>query len=456
MTNFEDMQVELAAFIDEQRLITPKDRVLLGVSGGVDSMSLLHLLVRLGHQVSVAHMNFGLRGEASDQDEALVKETSNLLHVPFFTKQVATADYAKEQGISIQMAARDLRYQWFYELVEAHHFDFLATAHNADDNLETVLFNLSKGTGIKGLRGIKPKEGHVVRPLLFAEKRKILAYARSNAVLWREDASNAEVKYSRNKIRHEVIPALKSINPSIISHFENTRLRITGTEQVLLQKVTEIKEQYTSLSEGILYISQDWMTGREADVVILIEILRNYDFSYSQCQNIAKAADQSGKIFYSDKFMLNINRGQFIVKPKDESKDSFAIAIESKEGTYQIGDWSLRVSEHPVVAFQKGDAPHEVFLDSDTVELPLIIRRWEQGDAFQPLGMTGKKKISDFLVDQKVPLIDKAGVLVLESDATICWVVNYRLDDRFKVTDNTQKVLKITCQKSFEDGPNTM
>ncbi|MDW3194482.1 MAG: tRNA lysidine(34) synthetase TilS [Cytophagales bacterium] len=456
MTNFEDMQAELQAFIQQRKLFKSNDHLLIAVSGGVDSMTLLHLLVQLGYQVSVAHMNFGLRGEASDQDEALVTEICNLLHVPVFTKRVATVDYANEQGISIQMAARELRYRWFMELEDEHHFAYVATAHNADDNLETVLFNLTKGTGIRGISGINHRSGIFVRPLLFAEKSQIIAFAEANGIRWREDASNTEVKYARNKIRHEVLPVLKAINPSVIAHFENTRLRISGTEQVLMDKVQSIREQHTSMSEGIFYINHDWMTGQEVDAVILSELLREFDFSFSQCLDISKAADQSGKLFYSEKFLLNINRGQFMVKPKVESVGASTIAIEVTEGTYQIGDRSLRVTEHPVESFKKGSAPHEVYLDADAVQLPLIIRQWEQGDAFQPLGMKGKKKISDFLVDQKVPLIDKTAVLVLESDATICWVVNHRLDDRFKVTDKTQKVLKITCQKSFDQGPNTV
>lgn len=455
MTNFEVMQAELSAFIQDHQLFSTKDKLLLGVSGGVDSMTLLHLLVTLGHQVSVAHMNFSLRGEASDKDENLVKEIGNMLHVPVFTKQVAAQEYADREGVSIQMAARDLRYQWFGELVEEHHFEYILTAHNADDNLETVLFNLTKGTGIRGLRGIRPKERVLVRPLLFAAKSQILAYARANAIQWREDASNEDTKYTRNKIRHQVIPYLKEINPSLLSNFEHTRRRISGSEQILMRQVHEIREEYCSWSGNTFIIRQDWLLNQDSDAVILSELLREFDFSFSQSLAIAKAANQTGKLFPTQKFILNVDRERFIVKVK-ETESRSTMVIDSPEGDHQFGDWSITMVELPVSEFTKSQSVNEIYLDADTVQFPLIIRRWELGDAFQPLGMKGKKKISDFLVDRKVPLIEKQSTMVLESDTRICWVINHRIDDRCKVTVKTQKLLKITCQKSFEDGPNTV
>lgn len=451
MTNFEVMQTELRDFIQDRKLFTTKDHLLVAVSGGVDSMTLLHLLVGLGYKVSVAHMNFGLRGEASDQDETLIRDVANLLQVPIFTKHVATKAYAGDHGISIQMAARDLRYEWFLNLLEEHFFDCVATAHNADDNLETVLFNLTKGTGIRGVSGINHRQSYLVRPLLFARKSDIKAYAEANAIRWREDASNSDTKYIRNKIRHEVLPVLKEINPSLISNFENTRLRLLGTEQVLVRWAHEIRDKYLHHSDDLDYITLEWMTNLESDAVVLSELLRPYGFSFSQCQEIVKASTQPGKLFQSRDYLLNVDRNCFILKLKSGLDSKTEIKIENNNSRYQLGEWLFNLSEHPASDFKKGTHKNEVFLDTATVQFPLKLRFWEQGDSFRPLGMRGKKKISDFLVDQKVPLIEKSSVMVLESADKICWVVNHRLDDRCKVTDKTQNLLKITCQKSFED-----
>lgn len=451
MTNFEVMQTELKEFIQDRRLFTAKDHLLVAVSGGVDSMTLLHLLVGLGYKVSVAHMNFGLRGDASDQDEILVQEAGRMLHVPVFAKQANTTDYANEKRISIQMAARDLRYHWFNDLINEHNYDYVVTAHNADDNLETVLFNLTKGTGIRGVSGIKHRLSYLVRPLLFAQKSDIIAYAEANAIKWREDASNADMKYIRNKIRHEVMPVLKEINPSLISHYENTRLRLLGTEQVLVRWAHEIRDKYLHHSGDVDYLNLEWMTNLESDAVVLSEILRPFDFSFFQCQEIVKASTQSGKLFQSRNYLLNVDRNCFILKLKSKLDSKTEVKIEINSSRYQLGEWLFNLSEHPVKDFKKSTTKHEVFLDKATVQFPLKLRFWEQGDAFRPLGMRGKKKVSDFLVDQKVPLIEKSSVMVLESADKICWVVNHRLDDRCKVSDKTQNLLKITCQKSFED-----
>lgn len=456
MTNFEVMLTELQGFIKEHQLFTKDDHLLVAVSGGVDSMTLLHLLVRLEYRVSVAHMNFRLRGEEADKDEKLVRETGNLLRVPVFTKQVNTVEYANEKRISTQMAARELRYRWFIDLLEEHFFDHIATAHNADDNLETVLFNLTKGTGIRGVSGIKHRLSYLVRPLLFAPKADILTYAETKGIQWREDASNADKKYIRNKIRHEVLPVLKEINPSLIAHFENTRSRLLGTEQVLMRWVHEIREKYVQHARDKDSISQEWMTNMASDAVVLSEILRPYGFSYVQCQEIVKASNQIGKLFEGGDYILNVDRGVFLLKRKDKRGSNSTIKIENTESTYQFGEWLFDLSEHPASEFVKRSTTSEIFIDTATVQFPLTLRFWEQGDTFQPLGMKGKKKISDFLVDQKVPLIEKSSVMVLESAGQICWVVNYRLDDRCKVTDKTSKLLKITCQKSFEDGPITV
>ncbi len=450
------MQSDLSAFIKDNQLFTLHDHLLLGVSGGVDSMTLCSLLVQLDYKVSIAHMNFGLRRNDSDLDEALVREVGNALKIPVFTKKVATEDYADEHAISIQMAARELRYSWFNELVETHRYDYVLTAHNADDNLETVLFNLTKGTGIRGLRGIKAKDGNLARPLLFAVKSDIQEFAKNNAIKWREDASNSDTKYTRNKLRHEVLPVLTAINPSVLPHFEYTRLRLLGTEQVLMQQVNQISKEHCQWLEEAYYINLVWLTQQESDAVILSELLRDYGFTFPQCVDILKANDKIGKLFDSEKFVLNVDRDRYIVKSKTVLSYLPVLEIKSMIGSHHFGKWELTIREQSPEDFKKGKLRNEIFLDADCVHFPLILRRWENGDSFQPLGLHGKKKISDFLVDQKVPLIEKADVFVLVSGETICWVVNYRLDDRFKVTSSTRKMLKITCQKSFEDRPNTV
>ena len=445
---------EIASYIEKEQLLTAGKKILIGVSGGVDSMTLLHVLNRLGYQLTAAHMNFSLRGREADKDEALVKKTCEQLKVPFVTDQVDTHTHARAYTLSIQMAARELRYQWFDSLMQEKGIDILVTAHNANDNLETILFNLTKGTGIRGIRGIKPKDGKRERPLLFASKDQILHYAQKENISWREDASNVDAKYLRNKIRHEVIPTLIEINPALIEHFENTRSRLQGVEDVFMQHVDSIRQQYCQKTENGWVIRLGWTNGDDGDALILSELLRDFGFSYTDCQSISRVLELSGKVFYSQQYVLNVDRASLIIQRRGAEIVPQVYVIDQRDGVSWCGEWSISNFEKPIQAFTKQADPNEIFLDADLVEFPLTIRPWKPGDTFHPLGLRGKKKISDFLIDEKVPLIDKKSVVLLESAGKVCWVVNHRLDERFKVTAKTTRLLKITCQKSFDDGLN--
>lgn len=443
------MLQEIASFIHKYHLFSTRERLLLAVSGGVDSMTLLHLLVKLDHQLAVAHMNFGLRGEDSEKDQTLVESVCNDLHVPCFSKKSDTQAYATDLGISIQMAARDLRYQWFEQLMNESSYDLLVTAHNANDNLETILFNLTKGTGIRGLRGMKPLDGNRVRPMLSFPKEQIITYARANNIDWREDRSNQESKYLRNKIRQEVIPILQEINPSVLDHFESTRLRITGAEEAAMRYVRQIHEQFCDQTNHVFSVKLSWLQGDHADALILSELLRPYGFTYQDCAEVIKAIGHPGKIFHSPQFTLNVDRDQLVIVPKGTDVPDKPLEIEELQRAYTYDPWEISCSIHEVEEFKKNADPTEVFLDLDLIQLPLTVRTWESGDSFRPLGLHGHKKISDFLIDQKVPLIEKPAVMVMESAGQICWLVNHRLDDRFKVSEKTTRVLKITCRRNL-------
>ncbi len=424
--------------IEDKRLFSKADRLLLAVSGGVDSMVLTHLLKAAGYDFAVAHCNFKLRESESDEDERFVFDTMRSMGMECFTTSFTTNNYATEKGISIQMAARELRYAWFDQLMDEHSFDKLVTAHHANDTFETVLFNLAKGTGLRGLRGIVPKQGKLVRPLLSFTKEQILAYAQAERVQWREDDSNASNKYSRNLIRNEVVPLLQQINPGLLATFLSTQKRLIATEELLNDTLEELARRHTQ------QVGEDWIiTFDNAYNLVFIEfVLAPFGFNLDQVVDIQQALTKGhvGGKFLSKSYQLNVDRNRLVISPSHQVTKEISISSTTREVS---NDWfSLRIAIKQEVQSPARDVK-QASIDFDKLQFPLTIRKWRPGDYFYPLGMKGKKKISDFMIDNKIPLNLKERVCVLTSGDDITWVIGHRLDDRFKITKETKCVYQI-------------
>lgn len=422
-------------------LCHPDQRILLAVSGGVDSMVMLHLFHQAGYQVGVAHCNFQLRGAASDEDERLVKQKCEQWKIPFHSTPFETNNYAAVNGLSTQMAARELRYAWFRELMQEHTYDLLATAHHLNDNLETTLLNFVRGTGISGIKGIPPKTDNIIRPLLAFTKKELVDYANDNKLTWREDASNATDDYDRNLLRHQVIPHLQQLNPALEETFQRTNQRLQGAAAVFQLGLNQLRQQFVTQEKDRITISTQLLDVAFPEVV-LWELLKDYGFNHSQCADAVGAANQSGKIFHSTSHQLAIDRQAWIIAPR--AAETNAIAIHPNDKKVTLGAWDLTIapSNDNTISTQ----PTEAKLDAAHITFPLTWRKWKEGDAFTPLGMRNQKKLSDFFIDAKVPRTDKDVATVLESNGEIIWVVGYRIDNRYKITDQTKEVLQLTLR----------
>jgi tRNA(Ile)-lysidine synthase len=437
---------QLLNHIHRYSLCKTTDKILLAVSGGIDSMVMLHLFRQAGFQVGVAHCNFQLRGEESLADEALVNTICIEQGIPFHVSRFDTVNHATEKGISTQMAARELRYHYFHEVAEQWGYHFIATAHHINDSLETVLLHLTKGTGLEGVAGIPVKNGKVIRPMLFATQEMITDYARFHKLLWREDRSNASDDYQRNFIRHRVIDRLKEINPSLEQTFRNTQERLHGADQLVKFFIDRFREEAGIKSANEFKLEIKLLRGLPAPAVMLWELLKGNGFNYEQCQEII-GDHQSGKKFLSATHVLTVDRQYFFVQPKSVSP---ALCLTVDPSVSQVR------SELGALYFDRARKENALLhktselaqLDFEKVKYPLYWRTWKQGDSFIPLGMSHPKKLSDFLIDIKMPLPEKQQVSVIESAGTIIWVVGLRIHDHFKVTEATREVLTVDFRKN--------
>jgi tRNA(Ile)-lysidine synthase len=432
--------------IQRFQLGEPSTRTLLAVSGGLDSMVMLHLYHAAGFEIGVAHCNFQLRGKSADDDAALVKETCDALNIPFYLKAFDTAAYAIENGLSIQMAARELRYAWFDSLLDQYHYRYLATAHHLNDSIETVLLNWIHGGSSEVFGGIPVKNNRTVRPLLFASREILMQYALASNVVWREDHSNQSDDYERNYIRHHVIPHLKEINPSL----EHTILRgfeKQGGEMMLMAMGFENwKSAYVDGSPQRLQIEKNGLVDMTHAPSVLWKLLRQFSFNFDTCTEIvASLYGQSGKRFLSPSHQLVVDREYLIVTPQERMWEETVIA--EGQDMARMGTWQIDIEKS--AKLQKSTSPYEATLDAGRVKFPVRWRLWKPGDAFYPLGMEHRKKISDFLIDNKVPVSDKDYVTVLESEGEIIWVAGYRIDNRFKVTAHTQSTISFLMTPYF-------
>ena len=433
----------LAEFQNHLELKFPflKDKkLLLAVSGGVDSMVLLDLFRTSEYDISVAHCNFNLRAEASDLDEELVRDYCIENNIEFYLNSFNTEEYAVLNKQSIQIAARELRYNWFDELIETKGFDFLLTAHHLDDSVETFLINFTRGTGIDGLIGIPEMNQKVIRPLLHFSRETILKYALGNGILWREDASNATTKYLRNKIRHDVVPIFKDKNPDFLKSFQQTINHLADAKALMDDASDFVKNQVSIKSDYILEIDVLKLKSFKNYKAYLYQWLKDYGFTaWDDIFNLVEAS--SGKQILSEDYILLKNRNSLILDVK--------IVFEVQE--YSIFKDDKSIVSPILLTFESLEnnleqvfSANEISVDASKLIYPLKLRKWQEGDFFVPFGMNGKKKVSKFFKDIKLSLFEKDKVWILENgNNEIIWIVSYRMDDRYKITQQTINTIKI-------------
>lgn len=436
------------AYVSSTDLFRQSDRILLAVSGGVDSIAMVHLFHEAGFLFGIAHSNFGLRGDESDGDEAFVKGISDLIGVPFYVNHFDTKQVAAEKKISIQMAARDLRYEWFDKILKENGYSFVATAHHLDDQAETFLINLLRGTGISGMHGILPKQGKVIRPLMFTTREKIMAFALDQKFEWREDRSNKSRKYLRNKLRLDVLSELYKINPLFSYKLNESMSHLRGVETIYNNHIAGITTDLVKNTPDGILISIDWVYEYEPHDTYLFELLKPYDFTFPVVKEIVRSMDtSSGKIFYSRTHRLLRDRENFIIQPLAVlATDPF------ENNVFYIDKGTLNIETPVCLCMHQtnniADLPMGkasiACLDMEKLEFPLKLRKWKQGDWFIPLGLKGKKKLSDFFIDQKISLAEKEKTWLLLSGEDIVWVIGKRIDNRFCITSKTQKAFVIT------------
>lgn len=439
------LEQDFLAFINGNRLFAPTDRVLLAVSGGLDSMVMAELFHRIRQPFAIAHVNFGLRAHESDDDALFVKNKAEQYGVPFHLTTFDTTAFAAEKGISIQMAARELRYHWFTELLRQYSYTCVATAHHQNDVLETLLLNLTRGTGMAGLHGIASRQNEVVRPLLFATRDRLAAYRTEQNLAYREDSSNPEDKYARNRIRHHVVPVLTGINPSLWQTLPRTVERLRAAEQLVK---AELERSWLEIAaqqdEKTLLPSAKLNTLAELPFR-LAEWLKPFGFTEAQIEQMIEALDQEvGQVFLSDTHRVVHERMGLLLEPLPEPYAYEITLTELPTEPVFLPDGTTLMVElvNKSADFHLSSAPNTACLDADRVSFPITIRSWRLGDRFRPLGLKGSKLVSDFLNDLKVTRSEREQVSVLVVDAQIAWVIGRRIDHRFRMVAETKKVLR--------------
>jgi tRNA(Ile)-lysidine synthase len=432
---------KFTAHINTSFPILKDKKLLIAISCGLDSVVLHHLLATLHFDISLAHCNFNLRGKESDLDEEFVNNLSQKSYNQIFIKSFNTEKYSKENKLSTQIAARELRYHWFQELAEEHNFDFILTAHHADDNLETFLINLTRGTGLEGFTGIPKINGNIVRPLLPFSRKEILKYAKEHNIEWREDASNASTKYTRNKIRHQVIPVLKEINPSLLSSFEKTLENLQESQQILEDKIDEVSSEIMETKNAITKINIDKINQLSNPKAYIYQLLKKYNFTeWNDVYDLLSA--QSGKQVFSKTHRLLKDRDFLMLTKKEVSssmKESFEIAENQSK---IIAPIHLNFEE---IQEKTTENKQTIYVDKDLLKYPLLVRKWQNGEYLYPTKMQGKKKLSKFFKDAKFSLLEKENIwLLCNAHNEIIWVINHRQDRRFSTKLSTTNYLKIT------------
>jgi tRNA(Ile)-lysidine synthase len=454
---------QFTTFINQKDLFNPKDKLLLAVSGGVDSVVLCELCKQAGFNFAIAHCNFRLREKESERDKEFVSGLAKKYNVEFFLKEFDTEKFAKENKLSIQEAARKLRYDWFYELLAAHgsqltarssQLSTLLTAHHADDNIETVLMNFFRGTGLQGLAGIpvKSPDGKICRPLLGFWKEELIAFAKENKLDFVEDSSNLSTKYTRNLFRQEIIPLIAKVYPEAKQNLLHNIERFDAINDLYKISVGDIKKKLLKKKGNEIHVPIKQLMGYN-NRALIFDIISDFGFGEKYIDEVIKLAESdSGKYIESPSTKTRVIkfRNWFIISTS-EPKSTGTIVIEEGIRNLELGVGSLELAIRnlelkgsPNSQFPISNSPSIACVDADLISYPLIIRRWKAGDYFYPLGMKKKKKLARFFIDQKLSRTEKENVWVIEMNMKILWVVGRRIDDRFKITDKTRKILQIT------------
>ena len=451
------MLEQFQAYINRYHLIAEGEKVILALSGGIDSMVLADLLLKTKVEFVAAHCNFHLRGEESDGDEKFVRDYAERNGIQCYVKHFGTEKYAAEQGVSIEMAARDLRYAWFEQLRQQLGYDKIAVAHHADDQAETFFINLLRGAGLNGLKGMKPQNGVIIRPLLWASREQIRKYAVENQILWREDHTNAESVYLRNKIRNQLLPAFDELHPEARQGLYKSLEHLASENELYRELLQEKLNQIIKCNGEIQSIPHSALTPSNTSYFsiphsafqLLFEWLRQYGFNTDQCHFIYDAIGTGvGNQYCSATHRLVIGRDELqLSEIKEKKDDEIQIGIGEEE---ILSPFHLCFSKlERTTDFIIDKSPEVAQLDFNKLSFPLTLRHWRHGDRFHPLGMKGSKLLSDFFVDQKFTEYQKQNVwLLVSADGDILWVVGYRMDDRFKITDDTKAVFQCRWNRS--------
>lgn len=437
---------EFEKYIEENKLFTHDDRLLLTVSGGVDSMVMMSLTAAAGYQFGVAHCNFQLRGVESDEDEVLVETEAHRYGAEFFNKRFDTVGEMERTGESMEMAARRLRYTWFKELCEEHGYTAIVIAHHGNDSIETFFINLLRGTGLRGLTGISSQIGHIVRPMMFATRKDIHDYAIAHHIPYREDSSNHSTKYLRNRVRLGVVPMFKDIKPQFTTIMRRNIARLSQAQDFITSAIEIVKSEAMENSGDMHTLWIDRIRPTLPRNYVIYEILNSeFGFKGDVVDSLCRALDSelSGRRFYARDWVAVTDRGRVVVTPVVDDDDCEVIV--EKEAVRSYAGGSVLYYEYCDIDFidslDQGD--NVALLDADKLKFPLHLRRWKDGDWFIPFGMSGRKKLSDFLIDKKVSLAEKRRQFVLLSGDDIVWVVGRRLDDRYAITRKTENVLRV-------------
>lgn len=429
----------LKKYIQKEIPFLENKKLLLAVSGGLDSMVLLHLFQQLNFNIAVAHCNFQLRGVESYGDQKFIEEYADAKSIPIYTTQFDTEAFAKDYKLSTQVAARDLRYNWFYELLEEENFDYLLTAHHADDNLETFLINFTRGTGLEGLTGISVQNDKIIRPLLFLTRTEIDSYAKEHDIQWREDSSNASDKYVRNKIRHHLIPILKELNPTFMTSFSKTEKYLQESAAMVEDATIMIYQQVAREEGDQIHFDLNKLRQLPNYQSYLYQWLKEFGFTaWEDIYDLVES--QSGKQVFAKDFRLLKDRDSLIVYPikELESRVEFFVKENETEVNVPLNLTLCKVTDISITSNRT------IFVDQDLLIYPLVIRTWKTGDDFMPFGMNGKsKKVSKLFKDEKLSLIEKENTWLLCSNDQIVWIIGMRADNRFRTGMTTKNTLKI-------------
>ena len=436
------MKNKVEKYNQQKHLFKDEDKLLLTISGGIDSMVMLDVMSYFPNEIGLVHCNFHLRGEESNLDEALVREIAYKKKLPIYVKSFDTKQFAKENNLSIQLAARELRYNYFEEVARENGYTKILTAHHLDDHIETFFIHLLRSSGLKGLQGIPVRREDYIRPLLGLTRGDIVQYAQEHQVQYREDRSNAETKYLRNQIRHQLSPVLEKVDAQYRQKIHKSLDYISQSNRFVereIQKIIEKKEEGKGEQK---HFPISFLQNHPDALLILHYWLSDKGFSDDNLQNIKRNMQpiKVGRFYYSNNYLLVIDRDYLVLSPLREKYNPPTV-LRSEEGEIEKPlslQWKVILKDN---AFKIETDLSQAFLDFDKIKFPLVLRLWKEGDRFRPLGMKGEKKVSDFLIDNKVNRADKQDVFVLVSGGEIVWLVGYRVSDKFKITSSTTKIL---------------